>query len=304
MTGQPTDALLRGLFEAAPALPLTFELFPPKTQARRAELLETVVRLSTVEPAGFSVTMGAAGSTRAGTHATAREVMRVTETPVRAHITALGLGRDEIAETADALWADGITRVLALRGDPPRDRPLKGPPSYAHASDLVAALAARHDFDIAVAAYPEKHPEAASLEADIGHLKEKLDAGASKAICQFVLKPEAYGAFLEQCGRHGITAPIVPGVMPVTRWSRIRRFAEQNGTEVPGWIERLMGEAQETPELARLASLAITFEHMRRLIAYGAPALHVYTLNRWELPLALAHLMGRQAGKGLPAGFG
>jgi methylenetetrahydrofolate reductase (NADPH) len=289
---QPTDALLRRLVESRGAVPLSFEFFPPRSEARRDALRETVDRLAPVASEGFSVTMGAGGTTRTGTHDTAVEVARRTGRPVMAHLTALGLSREEALEAADRLWRSGVRRVLALRGDRPRAVQGPLPPGFAHATDLVAALRARHDWTIAVAAYPEKHPEAGSLDEDIGHLKEKLDAGASVAFCQFVLDPAAYGRFLEACARRGIEAPIVPGLMPLDGWTRLRGFARANGTTVPDWLERLFRQGEETPELMPALAATATLEQARRLIAYGAPALHVYSMNRWPLPLALARLLG------------
>jgi len=293
MPAQPTDAILRALFETSADLPLGFELFPPKTEEARSELHETAAHLARARPEEISVTMGAGGATRRTTHRTAVEIAEITGVPVMAHLTAHGLTREEIAATADGLWGDGITRILALRGDAPRDARSEIPESYAHATGLVAALRRRHDFEITVAAYPEKHPEAASLDADIEHLKQKLDAGASRAICQFVLNPERYGRFLEDCTRHGITAPIVPGVMPLEGWNRVRRFAAANGAGVPDWLDRLLGGLDGEPGLSRLTAMAATVEQLRRLIGYGAPAIHIYAMNRWELPLALAHMLGR-----------
>jgi methylenetetrahydrofolate reductase (NADPH) len=134
---------------------------------------------------------------------------------------------------------------------------------------------------------------------DIDHLKEKLDAGASSAVCQFVLDPAAYGQFVESCARAGIDAPIVPGLMPLEGWTRLRGFARANGTAVPDWLDRLFRQAEETPELLPALSAAATLEQARRLIAYGAPALHVYCMNRWPLPLALARLLGHGGPPGL-----
>jgi methylenetetrahydrofolate reductase (NADPH) len=166
------------------------------------------------------------------------------------------------------------------------------PPGFEHAADLVAALASRHPFEISVAAHPEKHPEALSLDADIDFLKRKIDAGASRAYCQFVLDPEIYGRFLDACGKRGIGIPIVPGLMPLDNWPRVRRFAIDNGAGIPGWLDQLFAEGERTPALMPHLATALTVEHARRLIAYGAPELHVYTMNRWELPLLVAHLLG------------
>ena len=297
---QPSDALLKALFETGPQMPLGFEMFPPRSESGREALADTVERLAGAATAGFSVTMGAGGSTRAGTHDTALMIRDVTGRPVTAHLTALGLSRDEVLEIADRFWDAGITRILALRGDRPRQMAGPLPPGFAHAADLVGALRARHDFEITVAAYPEKHPEAGSLDEDIDHLKEKLDAGASAAICQFALNPEAYGRFLDACARHAIEAPVIPGLMPLESWERVRSFAVSNGASVPDWLDRLFAGVAQTPEVTRMVATAATLEQARRLVAFGAPALHVYALNRWEVPLALARLMGHAARDDLP----
>ena len=294
MLSQPTDALLQRLFESGGAVPLSFELFPPRTEARHLAMRETVDRLAPVAGEGFSVTMGAGGTTRTGTHRTAVEVAERSGRPVTAHVTALGLSEAQVLEAAEGLWAAGITRILALRGDRPRATAGPLPPGFAHAAEMVAALAARHPFDLSVAAYPEKHPEAGTLSEDIDHLKEKLDAGARRAYCQFVLDPAAYGRFLDACARHGIDAPIVPGLMPLEGWARLRGFARANGARVPDWLDRLFAQAEGAPELTPHLAAAATLEQARRLIAYGAPALHVYCMNRWPLPLALARLLGHR----------
>lgn len=291
---QPTDALLKRLFERDGAVPLSFELFPPRTEARRLTLHETVDRLAPVAEDGFSVTMGAGGTTRTGTHDTAVEVAGRSGRAVTAHVTALGLTEAQVLDAAEGLWAAGITRILALRGDRPRAAAGPLPPGFAHAADMVAALAARHPFEISVAAYPEKHPEAETLSTDIDHLKEKLDAGASRAYCQFVLDPAAYGRFRDACAGRGIDAPIIPGLMPLQGWTRLRGFARANEASIPGWLDQLLARGEETPELMPYIAAAATLEQARRLIAYGAPALHVYCMNRWPLPLALARMLGHR----------
>ena len=289
---QPTDALLKHLVEEGSVVPLSFELFPPKTDQSRLALAETVDRLTNVAEDGFSVTMGAGGTTRTGTHETAVEVARRSDRAVTAHLTALGLTKTQVLEAADDFWEAGITHILALRGDRPRaiDGPL--PTGFDHATDVVAALADRHPFEIAVAAYPEKHPEAGSLLEDIDHLKEKIDGGASRAYCQFVLDPAAYGQFLEDCARRGIEVPIIPGLMPLDGWKKLRPFAQANGTRIPDWLDSLFACGEETPELMPYLAAAATVEQARRLIAYGAPSIHIYCLNRWPHSLALARLLG------------
>ena len=289
---QPQEALLRHLYEMRASFPLSFEVFPPRDAAGRTAMHDTVDRLAPVAGQGFSVTMGTGGRTRDNTVETATGIAARTGRPVMAHLISLGLSSDAALETADRLWEGGIRRILALRGDRPKDPSGSLPEGFEHASDLVAALHRRHDFEIAVAAHPEKHPEAETLDEDIDHLKRKLDAGASAAFCQFVLDPAAYGRFLETCGRRGIDTPIVPGLMPLERWPRLKRFARANGAAVPDWLNRLFARTETSPELEPCLAAAITVEHARRLIAYGAPELHVYTMNRWPLPVTLAAVLG------------
>ena len=181
-----------------------------------------------------------------------------------------------------------------MRGDRPKGVQSATQPEFEHALDLVAALRDRHDFDIAVAAHPEKHPEAETLEQDIDHLKRKLDAGAASAYCQFVLDPAAYGRFLEACGQRGIDAPIIPGLMPLERWPRLKRFALMNEASVPDWLNQLFARTETTPELEPYLAAVMTVEHARRLIAYGAPEMHVYTMNRWSLSMALSQILGHE----------
>jgi len=291
---QPKEALLRGLFEMRGHIPLSFEVFPPKASHGRAALHETIDQLAPVADKGFSVTMGAGGATRSRTVDTAVEIALRTGRPVMAHLISLGLSRDAALTTADALWERGIRHILALRGDRPKSGQNAMQSEFEHASDLVAALRGRHDFEISVAAHPEKHPEAETLGQDIDHLKRKLDAGASSAYCQFVLDPAAYGRFLEACGRRGINAPVIPGIMPMERWPRLKRFALMNGASIPEWLNQLFAQTETTPEIEPYLAAAITIEHARRLIAYGAPEMHVYTMNRWTLSMALSQILGHK----------
>ncbi|MGA9432634.1 MAG: methylenetetrahydrofolate reductase [Roseobacter sp.] len=291
LVNQPTDALLKRLVQSAGCVPLSFEFFPPSTNARRELLLDAVDKLAPVAAQRFSVKMGAGGTTRTGTHETAVAIAKRCGRPVTAHLTALGMSTTEAISCADGFWSSGIRRILALRGDRPKNMAVI-PSGFEHATDLVKALSDRHPFEIAVAAYPEKHPEAANLDTDIDHLKEKIDAGASLAYCQFVLDPAAYGRFLEKCAHHGIGVPIVPGLMPLDDWARVRSFALANETSIPEWLDRLFDIGKMTPEIMPNLAVSAMVEQARRLIGYGAPALHVYTMNRWPLPLTLSRLLG------------
>ena len=290
--GQTSEALLRNLYELRGRIPLSFEVFPPKGPDGYSNMKETVERLASVAGRGFSVTMASGGGTRHQTVDAATEIATLSGRPVMAHLISLGLSYDEALDTAEWLWEGNIRRILALRGDRPRGGACAFKPGFEHASELVAALHKRYDFDIAVAAHPEKHPEAETLNEDVDHLKRKLDAGAGSAYCQFVLNPAAYGRFLEACGSRGITAPLIPGLMPLERWPRLKRFALINGASVPDWLNKLFEQAEKTPELEPYLAATFTVEHARRLIAYGAPEIHVYTMNRWPLSLSLATVMG------------
>ncbi|MCZ0813041.1 MAG: methylenetetrahydrofolate reductase [Pseudomonadota bacterium] len=292
--GQTKEALLQDLYEMRGRIPLSFEVFPPKSSDLCVALHDTVDRLAPVAGRGFSVTMGSGGTTRDRTVDTAITIAARTDRPVMAHLVSLGLSRDEVLKTADTLWVRGIRQILALRGDCPKGESGALPPGFDHASDLVAALRKRHEFEIAVAAHPETHPEAETPGRDIEYLKRKLDAGAGTAFCQFVLDPAAYGRFLEACGRRGIDAPIIPGLMPLERWPRLKRFARMNGAMVPDWLNQLFARAETAPELEPYLAAAMTIEHARQLIAYGAPEIHVYTMNRWPLSMALATFMGHK----------
>lgn len=303
--GLSKEPFLETLFSEGRSKPISFEVFPPKTPSARETLRDSVARLADARPAFFSVTYSPDGSSRERTLEVAAEIKQMTGIPVAAHLTAWGSTKAQIEETADRLWEAGIYRIVALRGDRPDDHENRAiPRAYPHAAELVAALKARHDFDISVAAYPEKHPEAESLDADIDHLKEKLDAGASRAVCQFVLDPADYGAFLDRCAARGIDKPVVPGVMVLTHWPRARRFARQVGAKVPAWLDDLFDGLEGEPEAVRLTAMTVVQEQVRRLVAHGAPALHFYTMNHWAIPLTAAHLLGRHIGDTLSSQTG
>lgn len=295
MASLSTEPFLESLYAQGRKLPLSFEVYPPKTVEARETLRDTVARLADADPAFFSVTFSPDGSSRDRTIEVASEIHALTGRPVAAHLTAFGSTQPEIDATADRLWEAGIQRIVALRGDRPSDADAV-PQAYPYAQGLVAALKRRHRFEISVAAYPEAHPESRSLEDDIEHLKAKIDAGADRAICQFTLEPAYYGRFREACEKHGITVPIVPGIIPLTLWRRVRRFALRAGTTVPAWLDEVFDGTEGEPEVLRMTAMTVMAEQLRRLVAYGAPALHFYTLNHWVLPLTAAHLTGRHIG--------
>ncbi|HEX7752974.1 MAG TPA: methylenetetrahydrofolate reductase [NAD(P)H] [Novosphingobium sp.] len=272
---------------------VSFEFFPPKSERMEEQLWRAIGELAPLGPRFVSVTYGAGGSTRERTHATVARLVRETDLVPAAHLTCVGASKDEIAEIADQYWEVGVRHIVALRGDPP---PADGgrftphPQGYASAADLVAGLKARHDFEISVAAYPEAHPEAVSAQADLDNLKRKLDAGAERAITQFFFSTDAYFRFLDKALAAGITAPIVPGIMPVTSFAAIRRMSAN--TEIPGWMERMFEGLDERPGARELVAATIAAEFCRRLYDGGVRDFHFYTLNRAEQSYAICQLLG------------
>jgi methylenetetrahydrofolate reductase (NADPH) len=258
------------------------------------QLWGCVARLATVQPAYVSVTYGAGGTTRERTHATVLRLRRETTLEPAAHLTCVGASRREVDDIARAYWQAGIRHIVALRGDPPEGSVhyQPHPDGYAYAADLVAGLKRLADFEISVAAYPETHPEAASAKADLDHLKRKIDAGASQAITQFFFDAEVYFRFLDRARTAGIAVPIIPGILPVTNFAQVRRFAQACGASVPRWMADLFEGLDDDPETRRLIAAAVAVELCRALHAGGVTQFHFYTLNRADLTFAICHVLG------------
>lgn len=272
-------------------LPVSFELFPPKTEAGIARLRDTAERLAAVGPEYFSVTYGAGGSTRDRTARVVDMVARHTHVPVAHHLTCVGASRADIDAQARDLWARGIRRIVALRGDLPEGETTP-PDGYRDAAELVAGLRRVADFDISVAAYPEVHPEAASPEADLDHLKRKLDAGAARAITQYAFDTDGILRFIDRARAAGIDAPIVPGIMPVANFASLKRFSANCGASIPTWLETMFDGLDDAPETRDMVATSVATEQCRRLVAGGVGAFHIYTLNRAEVSLAICRALG------------
>lgn len=276
---------------------VSFEFFPPKTEKMEAQLWSAIETLAPLAPKFVSVTYGAGGSTRERTHNTVARIASETPLAAAAHLTCVAASKDEIGEIADAYWEAGVRHIVALRGDPPE---VGGtfephPDGYKGAADLVDGLMKRHPFEISVSAYPEVHPEAASAQSDLDNLKRKLDAGATRAITQFFFSPEAYFRFLDKTAAGGITADIVPGIMPVSNFAATQRMAAMCNTQVPSWMARLFEGLDDHPGSRQLVSATIAAELCRSLYAGGVRDFHFYTLNRAELSFAICHLLGLRA---------
>jgi methylenetetrahydrofolate reductase (NADPH) len=272
---------------------LSFEFFPPRTEALEQQLWAAIRRLEPLAPRFVSVTYGAGGTTQARTHATvARLVTDTTLTPA-AHLTCVGASRGEVDDVARRYWDAGVRHIVALRGDPPPGTAYAPhPDGYPFAADLVAGLKRVADFEISVAAYPETHPTALSPEADLDNLKRKLDAGANRAITQYFFDAEVYLRFMDRCHAAGIAASVVPGIMPVSNFAQAAKFSAMCGTSVPDWLGRLFDGTEEDAETRRMVAAVVAAEQVRLLQANGVNEFHFYTLNRADLTYAIAHILG------------
>ncbi len=283
--------------DAGTSMPqVSFEFFPPNTSAMEKTLWNSIERLSVLRPRFVSVTYGADGSTRERTHAAVARILTETDLTAAPHLTCIGASRGEIDDIARQYWDMGVRHLVALRGDLPRDRDgekyLPHPDGYAYGSDLVAGLKKVADFDISVAAYPEVHPEAPSPLFDLDNLKRKLDAGASRAITQFFFDVELYLRFRDLCATAGIDSTIVPGILPITRFPQLTRFAAQCGASVPDWLSRRFDGLEDDAETRQLIAASVAIEQVRLLEKQGIEEFHFYTLNRSELTFAICHALG------------
>jgi len=281
----------RGAGEAAPAL--SFEFFPPKTEALETQLWSCIRRLERLSPRFVSVTYGAGGSTQARTHATVARIVAETSLTPAAHLTCVGATRGEVDDVARSYWDAGVRHIVALRGDAPdQGAYAPHPDGYEYAADLVAGLKRVADFEVTVAAYPETHPAAQDAGADLDNLKRKLDAGAARAITQYFFDADVFLRFLDRCMAAGITAPIVPGIMPVSNFATAAKFSAACGATVPDWMASLFEGTEDDPETRRIVAAFIAAEQVRVLQANGVDEFHFYTLNRPDLTYAIAHILG------------
>lgn len=292
----PRFAPLPSRAPRAAAPKISFEFFPPKTETLETQLWSCIRRLEPLAPHFVSVTYGAGGSTQERTHATVLRLVRETSLIPAAHLTCVGASRGEVDDVARRYWDAGVRHIVALRGDPPGQEPYEAhPQGYAYAADLVAGLKRVADFDISVAAYPETHTQATSPEADLDNLKRKLDAGATRAISQVFFETGHFLDFLDRALAAGITAPIIPGIMPVSNFAQARRISEMGGTYVPGWMADMFDRLDDDAETRKMVAAAITAEQVRTLQANGVDEFHFYTLNRADLTYAIARILGVKA---------
>ena len=276
-----------------PLSSVSFEVFPPRSVDAAFTLWDTAQALAPLAPRFFSVTYGAGGSTRDLTHDAAHVLHRTSGLPVAAHLTCVGASKAETLETADKFAAAGVTDIVALRGDPQNGATefTPHPDGFADSCALIEALAARGDFTIRVGAYPDSHPEAADMQANINWLKRKFEAGADEAITQFFFEPETFLRFRDACAAAGIDKPITPGILPIINWKSARAFATRCGTPVPGWLDEAFAAAQRDDRHDLLAT-ALCTELCSTLIDEGVEDLHFYTLNRAHLTRDVCRALG------------
>jgi methylenetetrahydrofolate reductase (NADPH) len=274
---------------------VSFEFFPPKTDEMEGRLWETVKRLEPLRPKFVSVTYGAGGSTRERTGRTIKRILTETEIPAAAHLTCVGATKEEVDVVIREFASIGINRFVALRGDPASGvgqvyRPHPG--GYENGAELVAGLKSFADFDISVAAYPEKHPQSPDFATDIEMLKRKVDNGATRAITQFFFDNDVYERYVERVRRAGIYIPIVPGIQPVHNFRQVANFSSRAGAHVPGWLAERFEGLDQDPQTHALVASAVAAEQVMDLVERGVSDFHFYTMNRADLAFAICHMIG------------
>jgi methylenetetrahydrofolate reductase (NADPH) len=283
--------------EARGDIQVSFEFFPPKTEAMGETLWSSIQTLAPLNPRFVSVTYGAGGSTRERTHATVERILNETGLTPAAHLTCVGASREEVDAIARDYWQLGVRHIVALRGDPPeagtKYRP--DPEGYRDAAGLVAGLRRVAPFDISVAAYPEVHPDSSTRAFDLENLKKKVDAGANRAITQFFFSADCFFRFRDEAAAAGIEAEIVPGILPVSNVATTRRFAQTCGAAIPDWLDSLFEGLDDLPAARQLIAATVAAELCGQLYAGGVRHFHFYTLNRAELSYAICHLLGVRA---------
>ncbi|MBU2878872.1 MULTISPECIES: methylenetetrahydrofolate reductase [Aliiglaciecola] len=274
---------------------VSFEFFPPKTEQMEQTLWKSVERLAPLKPAYMSVTYGANSGERDRTHDVVKRIQSETGVPAVPHLTCVDAGREELIQIAKDYWQSGIRRIVALRGDLPAGTEK----TEMYASDLVALLKDVADFDISVAAYPEKHPEAPNAQFDLLNLKRKAEAGATQAISQFFFDAEVFLRFRDRAAAAGIDLDIVPGILPVTNYQTLKRFAGFTNVHVPNWLHKMYdGLDQDDQTTRNLMGASIAMDTVKVLAKEGIRDFHFYTLNRSELSYAICHLLGVRAQNG------
>jgi methylenetetrahydrofolate reductase (NADPH) len=286
---------LRPSRQSACSIRVSFEFFPPKTPEMETTLWSSIERLAPLNPQFVSVTYGAGGSTRERTHSTVSRLVRETNLKPAAHLTCVAATKEEVNDVVRSYWDAGVRHVVALRGDPVGGLGttyVPHPGGYQQACDLVAAIKNIGDFEVSVSAYPEKHPEAASLDADIDALQAKVDCGADRAITQFFFDNDHYFRYLDRVRARGIDIPIVPGIVPVQNFKQTSNFAAKTGASIPSWLAARFEGLDNDVDTRKLIAAAVAAEQVIDLVDRGVNEFHFYTMNRADLVYAICHLLG------------
>ncbi len=265
---------------------VSFEFFPPKTEESAKVLWKSVPELVKRNPKFMTVTYGAGGSTKDGTIDTITKKMEITDTCIGSHLTFLNTTKEELYKYVDGLWESGVKHIVALRGDMPSDLkwPLDNDGNYfQYTSDFVEGLLSRRPFEISVGAYPEKHPDSKTLNADVYALQQKFDAGATRALTQFFFDNDAYYFFVEKCVKAGITKPICPGLLPIHDFKSMCNFAKKCQAKIPVWLYEKFDGLEDKPEDARKVAIDLLVEQSENLARNGVPHIHYYTLNKSDI---------------------
>lgn len=282
------EALNQSLAELNGQINVSFEFFPPRTSEMEETLWQSIDRLSILKPKFVSVTYGANSGERDRTHSIIKGIKERTGLEAAPHLTCIDASPAQLRDIATDYWNSGIRHIVALRGDLP---PGGGKPEM-YATDLVALLKDVGDFDISVAAYPEVHPEAKSAQADLINLKRKIDAGASRAITQFFFDVESYLRFRDRCVAAGIDVEIVPGILPVSNFKQLQRFATMTNVRVPSWMTSMFEGLDDDAETRKMVGANIAMDMVKILSREGVKDFHFYTLNRAEMSYAICHTLG------------
>ncbi|MDE8035300.1 methylenetetrahydrofolate reductase [Actinobacillus equuli subsp. equuli] len=267
---------------------VSFEFFPPKNEKIETMLWDSIHRLKALKPKFVSVTYGANSGERTRTHSIVKNIQQETGILAAPHLTGIDASPDELRAIAQDYWDNGIRNIVALRGDEPVGYTKK--PFYA--ADLVRLLKEVADFDISVAAYPEVHPEAKSTQADLIYLKQKIEAGANRAITQFFFDIDSYLRFRDRCATVGIDVEIVPGILPVSNFKQLEKMAKVTNVRIPSWMQKMYQGLEDDQTTRNLVGASIAMDMVKILSKEGVKDFHFYTLNRSELTYAICHTLG------------
>lgn len=286
---QYLEAINRNLDQIQGKVNVSFEFFPPKTAVMEQALWQSIERLAPLAPAFVSVTYGANSGEQERTHDIIKSIKQRTGLIAAPHLTCIDASKDELIDIAKDYWRNGIRHIVALRGDLPANSANK-PALYA--TDLVEILRSVADFDISVAAYPEVHPEAPNSQFDLLNLKRKVEAGASRAITQFFFDIEKFLRYRDRCAAIGIDVDIIPGILPVTNFQQLEKFAHLTNVAVPSWMYKAYQGLENDSQTRNLVAANMAMEMVKVLSREGVDHFHFYTLNRSELSYAICHLLG------------